>query len=98
MSSQTLQGYAFSYPVHVPQIISRYKIACTFRCDSTDSMNNGDATYADAPKHPRIDRPINPVAKMICQGGIKPWATSCRNLGEHRGLPGQLHRDPQRIQ
>jgi hypothetical protein len=47
-------------------------------------MNIDDATYADAPKHPRIDRPINPVAKMICQGGIKPWATtSCRNLGEN---------------
>jgi hypothetical protein len=57
---------------------------------STDSMNIDDATYADAPKHPMIDRPINPVAKMISQGGIKPWATtSCRNLGE-TSQTGQL--------
>src|SRR6476659_8514694 len=35
------------------------------------------------PMHQSIHRPINPVAKMICQGGVKPWATSCRNLGEN---------------
>jgi hypothetical protein len=35
------------------------------------------------PMHQSIHRPINPVAKMICQGGVKPWTTSCRNLGEN---------------
>jgi hypothetical protein len=65
---------------------------------ATDSMNIGDATYADAPMRPRIDRPINPVAKMICREASNPARHHVGTSVKTSRTAWATYRDPQTIE
>jgi hypothetical protein len=70
-------------------------LSSTAKSWSTDRMNIGDATYADAPKHPPSHQPSGQNDLPGRRQTLDDIMSEPRQ--KHRGMPGQLHRHPQTI-